>query len=368
MNSELKSIPNYIHQLQLENFTCFEKADLQFSKGINVLIGENGTGKTHILKLLYLIEESPILIDIIGAKPYINVLKHHNDFQNIFKVEKAGQLVRLQNKELTSRVNTNMTTQQLSFELSEDNSLTQNLNVKPRNDFSSLKKECLFLPPQQMLSTFDGFVAAYENRESSFDQTYYDLAKKLSLLPLKGEKLEEAQKLLKSFKEKIAIDVFQKGGKFFIRYEDYDLEAALEADGVNKIAQLIYLILNGSLNRNTILFWDEPENSLNPRWIKLLADFLKVLALEGVQIFVATHDYLLSHQLSLFAEYKEDINEDVGEMKVPDMKFFCLAKGKSGTEIFEGKHLGEIPNNPILDEFARHYDLEERLEAKYIDL
>ncbi|MGB0931858.1 MAG: hypothetical protein ACPGVB_13835, partial [Chitinophagales bacterium] len=109
-------------------------------------------------------------------------------------------------------------------------------------------------------------------------------------------------------------------------------------------------------------------NSLNPRWVKLLADFLKVLALEGVQIFVATHDYLLSHHLSLFAEYKEGINGEIEEKQVPDMKFFCLAKGKSGTEIFEGKHLGEIPNNPILDEFARHYDLEEKLEAKYIEL
>ncbi len=155
---------------------------------------------------------------------------------------------------------------------------------------------------------------------------------------------------------------------FFIRYVDYDLEACLEADGLNKVAELIYLILNGSLNKNTILFWDEPENSLNPKWVKLLGDFLKVLALEGVQIFVATHDYLLSHHLSLFAEYEKDINKDKEEVEVPDMKFFCLAKGKLGTEILEGKHLGEIPNNPILDEFARHYDLEEKLEAKYIDL
>ena len=42
-----------IKKLTLENFTVFEKADIEFSSGINILIGENGTGKTHIMKALY---------------------------------------------------------------------------------------------------------------------------------------------------------------------------------------------------------------------------------------------------------------------------------------------------------------------------
>ncbi len=37
----------------LENFTVFEKTRIDFCDGINVFIGENGTGKTHIMKLLY---------------------------------------------------------------------------------------------------------------------------------------------------------------------------------------------------------------------------------------------------------------------------------------------------------------------------
>ena len=42
-----------ITNLKLENFTCFEKLDLEFSDGVNVFIGVNGTGKTHILKVLH---------------------------------------------------------------------------------------------------------------------------------------------------------------------------------------------------------------------------------------------------------------------------------------------------------------------------
>jgi predicted ATP-dependent endonuclease of OLD family len=45
---------NKISRLELENFTCFAKAEMDFSSGINVFIGENGTGKTHILKAMLL--------------------------------------------------------------------------------------------------------------------------------------------------------------------------------------------------------------------------------------------------------------------------------------------------------------------------
>ena len=42
-----------ITRLKLERFTAFEKLDIQLSPGINVLVGANGTGKTHLMKLIY---------------------------------------------------------------------------------------------------------------------------------------------------------------------------------------------------------------------------------------------------------------------------------------------------------------------------
>ena len=43
----------YIDYLYLNNFTVFNTLNIEFSKGVNIFIGENGTGKTHLLKLLY---------------------------------------------------------------------------------------------------------------------------------------------------------------------------------------------------------------------------------------------------------------------------------------------------------------------------
>lgn len=42
-----------LQQLDIKNFTVFQNADLTFANGLNVVIGENSSGKTHILKLAY---------------------------------------------------------------------------------------------------------------------------------------------------------------------------------------------------------------------------------------------------------------------------------------------------------------------------
>ncbi len=40
-----------IQRIAVENFTAFQKLEATFSPGINVLMGKNGAGKTHLMKL-----------------------------------------------------------------------------------------------------------------------------------------------------------------------------------------------------------------------------------------------------------------------------------------------------------------------------
>ena len=40
-------------RIQLSRFTAFEQIEVEFSPGINVFIGRNGTGKTHLMKIGY---------------------------------------------------------------------------------------------------------------------------------------------------------------------------------------------------------------------------------------------------------------------------------------------------------------------------
>ncbi len=43
----------YVKNLKLENFRNYENLDIKFNKNFNILVGENGAGKTNILEALY---------------------------------------------------------------------------------------------------------------------------------------------------------------------------------------------------------------------------------------------------------------------------------------------------------------------------
>ena len=47
-----------INAIELKNFTVFENLRIDVSSNINIFIGENGTGKTHLLKALYAVCET----------------------------------------------------------------------------------------------------------------------------------------------------------------------------------------------------------------------------------------------------------------------------------------------------------------------
>lgn len=142
-----------------------------------------------------------------------------------------------------------------------------------------------------------------------------------------------------------------KSGKFFVDENGF-IEAHLLAEGMRKIASLIHLILNGSLIRNGYLFWDEPEANLNPRLVTTIVSVLRQLASSGIQIFIATHDYLLSRELSLAVEYRTK--------PIVGTKFFACSRSKKKdfVEVQEGSSFSDLETNPILMEFAAHYDRE----------
>ena len=63
----------------------------------------------------------------------------------------------------------------------------------------------------------------------------------------------------------------------------------LEASGYKKFGLLWKLLRNGLLESGTILFWDEPENSLNPEHVPILVDILLELSRNGKLLFHSSY-------------------------------------------------------------------------------
>lgn len=287
-----------IKKLRLQNFTCFRDVEMEFSPGINIFIGENGTGKTHLLKVMYGflrgLSYPHIEKNDTGLTLNTTAYRLEKLLKGIFKIEALPELIA--KGKAGTRIGTFVYNDDVTFEVTEDEMSEVSRELAITGEVSAI-----YLPPNEMLSWYEGFISAYENRESSIDETYYFLAKALSLLPLKGEGKQKAQQLVDELLQKAGISkVILEGGRFVVELSDArSYGAQLVAQGLNKIAQIIFLVLNGSIKKDTILFWDEPETSLNPKYISVISNFIQILAKTGVQVFMATHDYLLTHQLSL---------------------------------------------------------------------
>lgn len=343
-----------IDSLLLNNFTSFVENSFQFGKGANVFIGKNGTGKTHILKSLAasLQARHDFSTKQSASKEQFEYIIAE-DLVSYFKPDILGNLVYKNAASGRASVNVVVEDKSLVYSFATSSKTTVKLGVDNKWE----EKQFIYIPPREMFSLFEGFIGLTNKREISFDQTYIKLAHSLSLPVLKDNEDNPLNPAIELLEDELGFKVLQMNGRFYIQTEGRNMEAHLVAEGLRKLASILYLILNGEINEKTILFWDEPESNLNPALIKIVAKFILMLEKCGLQIFIATHDYLLTHTLSLHSEYKEHTNASV--------KFFSLNKEEGKIVVEEGDTLAEITNNPILEEYAAYYDLEQTFINNY---
>jgi ABC-type hemin transport system ATPase subunit len=338
-----------VTRLELRGFTVFDRADFDFSPGINVLIGENATGKSHVLKVMYAALRStlkdPETMDDAARAVTERLVEGFRPADDAL-----GHLVRSG----APGVDVMLTADQGELKL------TISAQGDLRVPLYKLKKtSSLFLPSREFLAAFERFIAAYDDRDLSFDETYGDLAGALARGMPKEKKTKAAAALLSRLPFLPAGNIRLKDGRFYVDIGDGEREAHLVAEGWRKIATLSYLVANASIKKGTVLFWDEPETGLNPKLVIDLVVAVRQLAAAGVQIFLATHDYLLTQQLSLRAERGE---------KEPPVRFFSLHRQalKAPVTVEPADTLAEITHNPILHAYARHAEEEEDLMAEYV--
>jgi len=200
-----------------------------------------------------------------------------------------------------------------------------------------------------MLSNAPGFRSLYEKREIRFVEVYKDIVDRAYLPVLSGPTDSERKKLLQLLEKAISGKVIQKGEEFFLKSKQGNLEFMLLAEGIRKLGLLWLLIQNGTLMRGSVLFWDEPETNLNPSLYGSLIDILLELQRNGVQIFLATHDYVILKEIDLRKKMADSVN------------FYSLyendAKGKHITCSRTSNYL-KIDNNAIAETFSDLYDRE----------
>lgn len=319
----------YHKSLRLKHFTVFEDAEFAFSPGINALVGENGTGKTHLMKALYAVQ-------LAYSREEHSVREMLTD---TFQVPEPAQLKSLRSK---GRSVATMQGQYGGWEWE----FLVNPDAFPHPTLAKWGRieRPVFIPAIDMMGHTLGFVTTYDEYHIDFDLTHRDI---VSLL-LGPEQRAPGNGMLPEVARlggDLGGSLEREGDRFYIHNADGRLPMPVVAEGVRKVATLYRLAQTGWLRPGTTLFWDEPEVNLNPVLMDDVVAATLALARSGVQVFLATHSYVILKELDLQATGDDS------------MRFFAFSKkGRSGTVVAASDDLSGLLPNAILRHYAGLYD------------
>ncbi|MGV0961985.1 MAG: AAA family ATPase [Limnohabitans sp.] len=359
-----------ISHLHLERFTAFDDLSIDFSPRINIIIGENGAGKTQLLKAIYAMCSAEA--NDLGAADARNKLTQK--FVRLY-MPLSGSVGEL--RKTGSRGEASL---KASFPLGRNLHIRFNgtsTEVRATLQNGPAEPPAIFIPTKEVMSLARGLssnASDLKTIEAIFDAGYTDLADKLfenievDLVAriqadprLFGVVPKLSQVIGGRYSKRAGNIIFQAGRYIEVTGEavsDEDLapqafkdskikfeptlsaslSTSMTAEGFRKIGMLLRLISNGSLNpgQSGPLLWDEPESNLNPQLMKQLVEVLLELSRNGQQIILATHDYVL-------------------------LKWFDLLmdKGKGDQIVFHRMHR-QASNEPIQCESQSDYSIVSR--------
>ena len=309
-----------INRVEIKDFLVFKgEFTADFCQGINVLIGGNATGKTTLLKVMYwgceFSNKSEQFELETGMLAHIWPPRFPNgslrSFFNLEEIEDESDIgsaskIRLFSNKIDSP---DPAIDELISKKIIPRKTIRDGHAKnaPLSQWVRLRVQSVFIPTTEMLSHSRGFLELDRERRLPFDCTEIDIIAKAGLPPTR-KITENAKNAIEIISRIIKGKVEYDGKDFFVvREKDSSrIPFSLEASGFRKFGLLWKLLRNGLLENGSVLFWDEPENSLNPELVSILVDILLELSRNGVQIFIATHSEILA---SYFAVNRQNGDE-----------------------------------------------------------
>lgn len=363
-----------ITQLKLKNFVAFTDLAIDFSPGINIIIGENGTGKTQLLKAILALCGPEARAEDAGEKLARKLCRLYHPLSG-----QVGELRRAGTRGESILTAAFASGQGITVRFSGTAK-----QAKVSTGAGANVAAAIFIPTKEVLSLVRGLTAEQPDQatiDRIFDDGYLDLARQLiqegaddldakvqldprfaSIVPRLANLIggryelyegrfcfqagEYVEKRGQSSSAEKAPQSFQNSELQFVPAKSRLVSSTMTAEGFRKIGVLQRLLGNGSLNPGTAgpLLWDEPESNLNPKLMKDLVLALLELARNGQQIVLATHDYVLLKWFDLL----------IDKGKGDQVRYFSLYRDVPTQEVKvakTGDYL-DIEPNPIDDAFA----------------
>lgn len=351
-----------IKSLSVENFVAFQqRLEWNAHSSLNIIIGENDTGKTHLLKLVYGMARAIEDFSKKKAGPEPKDLSEllASKLRWTFLPQRL-ELGKLVTRGSGNRLSVDLCWSQgghLRFAFGKDTtSKIVEINTNGLPEFEGNKAS--FMPPKEILSIFDAIVATRETAEiAAFDDTYYDLVQDYRQPTTAGNlqiNIKKALGHLESVTGGGEIEMEANGNIVFRRGKEV-FNMHQTAEGIKKIGILSRLMRNRRLTPagGCMLFVDEPETNLHPRAVVLFAEMLHEFAQSGIQVYLTTHSYFLLKRLEQLAREKQ------ADYSLLDLRKSLDGSGVTGTVT---KLRDGLPSNPIIEESLRLFNRDVQLD------
>ena len=349
-----------INRVEIKDFLVFKgEFALDFSPGVNVLIGGNGTGKTTLLKVLYRLcgnGKNRRTEEFFFAAGGWNGVFHAHPFEHLRMLADTGEDVfRICVKSLLQSglgedegggdrviVNGDWVLYN-SNEFIDDYTLTQAAIYGDMQDelvFTSenyMSLPSVFIPSTNLLPQSRALPEMINDYVMDFDAVHLDSIKN-ARRPITRSLKQNCSKVIGKLSSVIDGEVLYENDRFFIKKSSgLKVDFAMEASGFVRLGLLWKILRNGLLEPGTIFLWDELENSLNPELIPILVDILLELSRNGVQIILATHSEILASYFSVTRQKNDKVMftslyKDSGQIKSEKNDRFDLLNPNNLTE------------------------------------
>lgn len=290
---------SYVDGIRLHNVTVFKSLRLNFARGLNVFIGENGFGKSTLLRLLY---GQAKWATESALRDGVKKKDRDGYVESVFGLP-ARSLIARQGDADRALIETRFSG--LSNGVSFVNLTRSGVRVGARPLMANPIPSVVFLQAHEILSAYRGYASLWARYAANMsrDGTIIDTVNLLSLPALRSIPkglADVCAGLEKSIGGRIELDEKEETF-FFVEPKKGGLRTPIDltAEGWRKIGQLLILLRNGAIAPGSVLIWDEPEANLNPKLEKVVAALLVGIARSGVQVFIATHSLFLANEFDI---------------------------------------------------------------------
>lgn len=335
---------NKITSVCLKEYGMIPEFSCKNFSNINLVIGENGTGKTFLLKALY------------SAIRAMEEYKRGDDIRTIndvlaeklrwtFQVDKLGDMVTRSSKESLS-YEMELGADHIGYQFSSSAASKIITATAPNGNREA---NSIFIPAKEVLSLYSIILKSREvDKSFGFDDTYYDLVKALRISPKKGKNytaFSNSRKMLNSVIDgKVEYD--EINGKWsYKNNRGQKFAIGATSEGVKKISIMDRLLSNGYLDNQSIIFIDEVESALHPTAVCDFLDMIEKIATDmNLQFFISSHSYFVIKKLALIAKKNPGFVTCISLSKDKKPEIHDLSDG--------------MPDNSIIDTSIALYDEE----------